>query len=164
MTRDELADALWPDESDPARWGSRLSVLLSTVRRVLKGGIHADRQTVALDLDSVDLDLVRLHDADDAATIVALHSGPFLAEEAAEEWRRGPHDEALAVARQAGHRLLADALDTPDPAEATRLAHLLLGWDEGDAIAHDAAVEAAQLAGDPAAEAAARERRDAAFD
>lgn len=164
VRREELAEILWPDEPDPSVWGSRLSVLLSNVRRVLRGGVHADRQTVALDLDAVDLDLVRLHAADDDAAIVELHAGPFLAEEAAEEWRRGAHDEALSHARQAGHRLLTTALDTPDPAEATRLAHLLLAWDEGDAIAHDAAVEAAQLAGDPAAEAGARERRDAAFD
>ncbi|MEM8708055.1 MAG: alpha/beta fold hydrolase [Actinomycetota bacterium] len=163
VRREELAEILWPDEPDPSVWGSRLSVVLSNVRRVLKGGIHADRQTVALDLDAVDLDLVRLHRAGDDAEIVALHTGAFLAEEAAEDWRRGAHDEALAVARQAGHRLLVTALDTPDPVEATRLAHLMLAWDEGDAIAHDGAVEAAQLAGDPAAESAARARRDAAF-
>ena len=163
VRREELAEILWPDEPDPSVWGSRLSVLLSNARRVMHGGIHADRQTVALDLDSVDLDLVRLHAAEDHTEIVDLHAGPFLAEEAAEDWRRGAHDEALSIARQAGHRLLTTALDTPDPAEATRLAHLLLGWDEGDAIAHDGAVEAAQLAGDPAAETAARKRRAAAF-
>ncbi|MEM9465508.1 MAG: alpha/beta fold hydrolase [Actinomycetota bacterium] len=163
VRRDELADILWPDEADPSVWGSRLSVVLSTARRVLRGGIHADRQTVALDLDSVDLDLARLHDASDDTTILDLHAGPFLAEEATEDWRRGAHDEALSIARQAGHRLLNRALDAPVPAEATRVAHLLLAWDEGDAIAHDAAVEAARLAGDPAAEAAARARRGAAF-
>lgn len=163
VRREELAEILWPDEPDPSVWGSRLSVLLSNVRRVLRGGVHADRQTIALDLDAVDIDLVRLHAAEDDDAIIALHTGPFLAEEAAEDWRRGAHDEALSLARQAGHRLLSAALDQPDPAEATRLALLLLAWDEGDAIAHDGAVEAAQLAGDPAAEAAARERRDAAF-
>lgn len=163
VRREELAEILWPDEPEPAVWGSRLSVLLSNVRRVLQGGIHTDRQTVALDLETVALDLARLHEQTDDNTIVETHAGPFLPEEIAEDWRRGAHDEALAVARQAGHRLLTAALDAPEPAEATRLAHLLLSWDEGDAIAHDAAVEAAQLAGDPAAEATARTRRDAAF-
>ena len=102
-------------------------------------------------------------DVEHDATVVALHAGPFLTEEVGEDWRRGAHDEALSVARQAGHRLLTAALDASDPAEATRLAHVLLAWDEGDAIAHDAAVEAAVLAGDPAAESAARARREAAF-
>lgn len=164
VRREELADLLWPDEPDPSVWGSRLSVQLSTVRRVLRGGIVADRQTIALDLDTVAVDLTHLHALDDDEAVVAQHAGPFLPEEAADEWRRGPHDEALAVARAAGHRLLGAALDEPDPTRATRLAHTLLGWDEYDAIAHDGAVEAAILAGDPAAEAAARSRRDAAFD
>ena len=159
VRREEIAELLWPDEPDPAVWGARLSVQLSTVRRVLGGGIIADRQTIALDLDDVDVDLVRLHSAADDESIVELHAGPFLPEEAAEEWRRGPHDEALAVARAAGHRLLTAALDRPDPERATQLAHLLLSWDEFDVIAHDGAVEAAVLAGDPAAERAARDRR-----
>lgn len=163
VRREELADLLWPDEPDPAVWGSRLSVQLSTVRRVLRGGILADRQTVALDLDAVDVDLVRLHALDDDEAVVALHAGPFLPEEAAEGWWRGPHDAALAVARAAGHRLLTAALDAPDPQRATELAHLLLGWDEFDAVAHDGAVEAAVAAGDPAAAAVARARRDAAI-
>ena len=124
----------------------------------------ADRQTIAVDLDAVDLDLVHLHASDDDEAIVDLHAGPFLPEEAAEDWRRGPHDEALSVARAAGHRLLTAALDAPDPERATELAHRLLSWDEFDAIAHDGAVEAAVAAGDPAAEAAARARREAAFD
>lgn len=165
VRREELAEILWPDEPDPTVWGARLSVVLSNARRVLRGGIHADRQTVALDLDALDLDLARLHaESGDDAALIALHTGPFLPEEITETWRRGAHDEALTVARQAGHRLLAAALDAPDPAESTRLAHLLLAWDEGDVIAHDAAIEAARLAGDPAAEAAARRRRSAMFD
>lgn len=163
VRREELADLLWPDEPDPGVWGSRLSVLLSTVRRVLRGGVIADRQTIALDVHAVDLDLVRLHAAGDDATIVELHAGAFLPEEAAEDWRRAPHDEALAVARAAGHRLLVEALDVPDPRRATELAHRLLSWDEFDAIAHDAAIEAAVISGDPATEAAARARRDAAL-
>ena len=163
VRREELADLLWPDEPDPAVWGSRLSVQLSTVRRVLHGGIVADRQTIALDLDMVDTDLVRLHAATDDHEIVALHAGRFLPEEAAEEWRRGPHDAALALARSAGHRLLSEALDAPDLRRATELAHMLLEWDEYDAIAHEGAIEAAVAAGDPAAAAAARDRRDAAL-
>ena len=164
VRREELADLLWPDEPDPTVWGSRLSVQLSTVRRVLKGAVIADRQTIALDLDTVDLDLAHLHASTDDDEIVGLHAGPFLPEEAAEDWRRGPHDEALSVARAAGHRLLTAALDAPEPVRATELAHRLLGWDEFDAIAHDGAVEAAIAAGDPAAEATARTRRDAAFE
>lgn len=163
VRREELADLLWPDEPDITVWAPRLSVQLSTVRRVLSGGIIADRQTIALDLDAVDVDLVRLHESDDDDEIVATHVAPFLPEEAAEEWRRGPHGAALVVARSAAHRLVTAALDDHQPARAAELAQLLLTWDELDAVAHDAAVEAAEMSGDPAGSTAARARRQAAL-
>ncbi len=163
VRREELADLLWPDQPDPAVWGARLSVQLSTVRRVLHGGIVADRQTISLDLQGVDVDLVRLLAAPSDADILEIYQGAFLPEEAAEEWRRAPYVEALTAARGAGHRLLTVALDAPDPERATQLANLLLSWDEFDEVAHDAAIAAADAAGDPAGAATARARREAAF-
>ncbi|MGI9577725.1 MAG: hypothetical protein ACR2OH_05980, partial [Microthrixaceae bacterium] len=143
---------------------SRLSVQLSTVRRVLHGGVVADRQTISPDLDAVDVDLVRLHASEDDAEIVRLHAGEFLPEEADQEWRRAPQAEALTVARAAGHRQLTAALDASNPTRAAELANRLLTWDEYDAIAHEAAIEAAGLAGDPAAEARARARMESALE
>ena len=57
VTRDELAEMLWPDEAGSDRLGARLSVLLSNVRRVLGGGVVADHAAVRMDLDHVQLDL-----------------------------------------------------------------------------------------------------------
>ena len=52
VPRDELAELLWPDELDPAKRSARLSVVLSNIRRVLGGGLVADRDAVRLDLDA----------------------------------------------------------------------------------------------------------------
>lgn len=43
VPRDELVQMLWPDEPDAVKLGARLSVLLSNIRRVLGGGLVADR-------------------------------------------------------------------------------------------------------------------------
>ena len=45
VTRDELTELLWPGEVSD-RLSARLSVQLSAVRRVLHGGVVADRSTV----------------------------------------------------------------------------------------------------------------------
>ena len=80
---------LWPEESDPAKLSARLSVVLSNIRRVLGGGLVADRDAVQLDLRAVDLDLVPLVEAigrgDDAA-VLSHYAGPVLPEEAYEDW------------------------------------------------------------------------------
>ena len=44
VTREELFDMCWPDETDTSKLGARLSVQLSAVRRVLGGGVIADRR------------------------------------------------------------------------------------------------------------------------
>ncbi len=71
VTREELFDLLWPDEHNPQKLGARLSVQLSAVRRVLKGAVIADRQTVALNLDEVSTDLERFLAASFDDAIVA---------------------------------------------------------------------------------------------
>jgi pimeloyl-ACP methyl ester carboxylesterase/DNA-binding SARP family transcriptional activator len=113
VPRDELADLLWPDEVDPARRGARLSVVLSNIRRVLGGGLVADRDAVRLDLDAVDLDLVAVQEAmaagDDAA-LAAAHTGPVLPEDAYEDWVIATRDR-VASAVASAHRRLASAAE-----------------------------------------------------
>lgn len=74
VTRDELIDVLWPDDDSP-RLSARLSVQLSNVRRVLGGGVIADRSTARLDVDAVDLDLVQWLALEDPAELINGFSG-----------------------------------------------------------------------------------------
>ena len=65
ITREAAAETMWPEE-DPEPLGNRLSVALSTIRKVLDPGrrhppdhyVVADAQTIALRLDRVDVDLI----------------------------------------------------------------------------------------------------------
>jgi DNA-binding SARP family transcriptional activator len=97
VPRDELIDLLWPNEDDPRPLPARLSVQLSTVRRLLGGGVIADRDSVRLDTRAVEVDLVELHDAlragrdDDAAV---LYRGEFLPEDAYADWAIAPRHRA----------------------------------------------------------------------
>ena len=89
VPRDVLIEMLWPDESDPIQLGARLSVLLSNIRRVLKGGLAADRAAVRLDLDTLRLDVHSVYDAlargDDKGAVDA-YRGPVLPEDAYDDW------------------------------------------------------------------------------
>ena len=90
VPREQLIDMLWPDEATPlARLGARLSVQLSAVRRVLGGGVTADRTSIRIDPDVVHLDLVTFDAAareHDDATIVATYRGGFLPEDPYDGW------------------------------------------------------------------------------
>ena len=111
VPREQLVEMLWPGESDIGRMGARLSVLLSNVRRVLGGGIIADRAAVALDVAAVELDLRGVFDAlaegDDVA-VVRAYAGPVLPEDAYDDWAS---DARAAVTRAVigAHRRLAKA-------------------------------------------------------
>ena len=48
VPREQLIDLLWPEDLGEQRLSARLSVQLSTVRRVLGGGVVADRDSVRL--------------------------------------------------------------------------------------------------------------------
>ncbi|MGI9595027.1 MAG: alpha/beta fold hydrolase, partial [Acidimicrobiales bacterium] len=104
VPREELIELLWPGEADSGRLGARLSVQLSGVRRVLGGGVIADRQTVALDLAEVATDLDDYGRIEDERAIVEAYGGEFLPEDRAEDWSAGPRDEArgrfIAAARR----------------------------------------------------------------
>jgi pimeloyl-ACP methyl ester carboxylesterase/DNA-binding SARP family transcriptional activator len=147
VTRDELFDLLWPDEVDRHRLGARLSVQLSGVRRVLRGGVIADRQSVRLDLQEVDTDLEALFRAPDDAAIVAAYPGPFLPDDRYEPWTEGARAEAQArfapSARREAHRLL----DRGEPDAAVQLALRLRDIDRYDEDTHRLLITALDRAG-----------------
>lgn len=86
VTREELIDILWPDERSD-RLGARLSVQLSAVRRVLGGGVVADRSTVRLDLSAVSVDLEGWFRLTDDRAVVEGFADP-LPEYRYEDWAR----------------------------------------------------------------------------
>ena len=166
VPRDELVELLWPDELDPARTGARLSVVLSNIRRVLGGGIVADRDAVRLDLDAVHVDLADLASAiaagDDAA-VVRCATGPLLPEDPYEDWAgaaRGRIDAAVASARR---RLAGAAAAEGRWDEAVDHAHAMLAVDGFDERAHELLVGALRSAGRHGEAAVAADRYRAAM-
>ena len=145
VTRDELTELLWPDELDPARRSARLSVVLSNIRRVLGGGILADRDAVRLDLDAVQLDLVGLNDAiaagDDAA-VVAHCTGPVLPEDAYDDWAMVARDRFSAAVGSARRRLAGNAAEEERWDEVVDHARAMLELDQFDEWAHELLVRA----------------------
>lgn len=161
VTRDELFDLLWPDESDRNKLGARLSVQLSHVRRVLGGGVIADRETVALDRSHVSTDLdAALSADDDAATIEAI-TGEFLPDDRYEDWT-APMREQLRSSLAGALRRRVDAssgrAETVD--ERVAMARRLVEIDEWSASSHLLLIEALEAAGDTTGARLARERLD----
>ena len=136
VTRDELIDQLWPDEHDMAKLGARLSVQLSGVRRVLGGGVIADRQSVRLDLGEVSTDLEAFHAASDDAAIVAAYAGEFLPDDRFEDWATGVRDEARSRFVAAARRLAHRSRDKGDHVRAASLARRLVEVDRYDEDGH----------------------------
>jgi DNA-binding SARP family transcriptional activator len=128
VTREAAAEALWPEE-DPQPVANRLSVALSTIRKVLDPGraypadhyVLADARAIALRADHVDVDLIEfLRVADQAIDLMArgdraaaigplrrarqLYAGDFLEEDLYEDWAVEAREEArsrlLTVLRQ----------------------------------------------------------------
>ena len=118
ITREAAAEALWPAE-DPQPLANRLSVALSTIRKVLDPGrryppdhyVVADARTIALRPDHVDVDLIEfLRVADQAIDLMArgdraaaigplrrarqLYAGDLLEEDLYEEWAVEAREEA----------------------------------------------------------------------
>lgn len=125
VMRDELFDLLWPDETDRTKLGSRLSVQLSHTRRVLGGGIIADRETVTLDRALVTSDFDRLLSTDSDDEIVELGAGPFLPEDRYEDWAEPYRQQVRTTVTAAIRRRLAslEADGGADSPEAIRLAN-----------------------------------------
>jgi pimeloyl-ACP methyl ester carboxylesterase/DNA-binding SARP family transcriptional activator len=136
VTRDELIDLLWPEVGDSERLGARLSVQLSAVRRVLRGGIVADRASVRLDLHHVEVDIERWFEMADDASIVGGHAGEFLPDDRYEDWSAALRREIQSRFAASLHRLAerSDALD------ALELWHRALGEDPYDERSHTSLV------------------------
>jgi pimeloyl-ACP methyl ester carboxylesterase/DNA-binding SARP family transcriptional activator len=132
VTRDELIDLLWPGVNDIERLGPRLSVQLSSVRRILGGGIVADRSSVRLDLDHVDVDLERWFDLPDDSSVVSGYHGDFLPNDCYDDWSAPLRDE-IRARYAAAVRRLADCSVAPDAIDLWRRA---LSYDPYDDRAH----------------------------
>jgi pimeloyl-ACP methyl ester carboxylesterase/DNA-binding SARP family transcriptional activator len=149
VTRDELIDMLWPDEFDRRKLGARLSVQLSAVRRLLRGGVIADRQTVSLNLDEVATDLEAFHNASDDRTIVAAYTGEFLPEDVYEDWTGAARDEVRSRFVIAARRVALLELQAKRFNRAIELGRRLLDVDRYDEGAHELVVTALFESGEP---------------
>jgi DNA-binding SARP family transcriptional activator len=140
VPRDELADLLWPDELDPAKRSARLSVVLSNIRRVLRGGLVADREAVRLDLAAVQVDLAAVRramaDGDDAALVEA-YAGPVLPEDAYEDWAITVRDSIASAVASAHLRLAGAAREDGRSDDVVRHARAVLELDRYDERAHE---------------------------
>ena len=132
VTRDELIEVLWPDGGDVERLGARLSVQLSAVRRILRGGVIADRSSIRLDLDHVDVDIERWFAQIDDTAIVAGHDGEFLPEDRYEDWSAPLRDEIRARFCGAARRLA----ETTRATDAIELWRRAISQDAYDESAH----------------------------
>lgn len=142
LTREQLFDLLWPDEGDTRRLGARLSVLLSTIRRILGGGIIADRQTIAIDLGEISTDLEELHSAGDDAAVSVAYTGDFLPEDRYDDWTTPVREEAAALFVGAARRLVAASTSADDHEQAAALSRRMIEIDPYDDVAHRSLVVA----------------------
>ena len=112
---------------------------LSLVRRVLGGGIIADRDSVRLDLEVVSLDLARLRQAvidRNWEEVVTIHCGEFLPEDAYEFWAQAPRERARTAYVSALGILAVAATDRGDHGRTIDLAYRVLEVDRFDSTAH----------------------------
>lgn len=139
VARDQLIDALWPDDIGTDRLSARLSVQLSMVRRILGGGIAADRASVRLDLDEINLDVDHLHravDANDLALVIDLYRGEFLPEDPYEDWAASARDRARRAYVRAAHDLARGAAANGDHEQAGDYAARIVTIDPFDEAGH----------------------------
>jgi DNA-binding SARP family transcriptional activator len=164
VTRDAAAELLWPGE-DAGRLPNRLSVALSTVRKVLDPErshdadyfIAADRQALSLRTEHVNLDVIRfLHAAEESLRLASrgdwgaaerrlreaesLYTGDFLEEDQYEDWTVDCREEARSAAQQVARLLARVAVDRGEEEEATRHLLRLLERDPYDADAWTALI------------------------
>lgn len=167
VPRPQLVELLWPDDLSD-RTANRLSVLLSTLRTVLSvpglpadaEPLVADRDTVALDLSLVDLDVAAFLGAAHLALVAhrrgeqaalslltdadELYLGEFLAEEPYEQWAIQVREEVRGR-YTAVLRALVQLVRDPDQQVGYLIRMLELDrYDEG---AHVRLVKALRAAG-----------------
>lgn len=150
VPREELTAMLWPGETDRVRLGARLSVLLSNVRRVLHGGVVADRDAVRLDLATSRVDLCEVYDAlakGDDEQAVAAFRGSVLPEDAYEDWAISARERLSFAVVGAHRRLAARAASAARTDEVVEHAEAILGLDPYDERAYESLVLALVEAG-----------------
>lgn len=150
VPREQLIDVLWPDGLASDRLSARLSVQLSTVRRILGGGIIADRDAVRLDLAEVRLDLDHLHqaaEAGDLAEAVHLYRGEFLPEDPFEDWATPARDHARRVYLRAAHGLVEQAVTAGDHERVADHAARIVLADPFDEAGHHRLIAALAAVG-----------------
>ncbi len=141
VTRDELTDLLWPEATEVDRLSARLSVQLSTVRRVLGGGIVSDRQSVRLDLTEVTTDLAEFHATTDDEATVAAYDGVFLPDDLYDDWTGQVRLESQTRFVEAALRLAQRAADSADHSRAAELAGRVVANDPYHEGAHQLVVQ-----------------------
>ncbi|MEE8600611.1 alpha/beta hydrolase [Euzebya tangerina] len=151
VPRSELQLLLWPGETDIRALGPRLSVQLSMARRVLGGGLTADREAVRLDLGAVDLDLQAFDQATSDTEIVAGYGGPFLPEEDDTEWAVPTRTAAAVRFAAAATRRATALLDEGLPGWAAEIARRMIEYDPYDLDGHELLVTALLRVEQPAA-------------
>jgi DNA-binding SARP family transcriptional activator len=160
LPREELIELLWPDV-DVAVGRSRLSVVLSMLRaaldpdrRLATDPLRADRQSVALDLDVVSVDveefLAMARDGlregsvgapDPTALVMAValgDEGDFLAEDPYADWARPLRGTVDRTRRELLRALAGLAEGADDPAAAVRWWNRLVELDPEDRSARRA--------------------------
>jgi DNA-binding SARP family transcriptional activator len=139
VARDALIELLWPDAEDVDKLGARLSVELSRVRRVLGGGVIADRSSVRLDLRDVSLDLAEFRNLlanDDLDAAIGLYRGDVLPEDAYDDWAMPVRDDTRVQFAIAAHRCADQAARSGDHGNVCALASRILATDPYDEPAH----------------------------
>ncbi|HEX6420344.1 MAG TPA: BTAD domain-containing putative transcriptional regulator [Acidimicrobiales bacterium] len=158
--RGVLLELLWPGE-DPAQTGSRLSVALSTARAVLDPGkrhpagwyLGADTDTVWLDVDHAEVDLVRFADlvaraeterkagpspsaTDALAAAEVAYVGDAFPEDPYEDWTVSARERVRSSYIWVARTLASDAAAAGDTATAVRCYLRVLEHDAYDEGAH----------------------------
>jgi DNA-binding SARP family transcriptional activator len=139
LPREQLIDLLWPDELEPpGKLGARLSVQLSTVRRILGGGVIADRDSIRIDPDVVQIDVVELDRAarnNDFEAVARYYTGTFLPEDQYDDWTTNVRARTRASFATAAKHLIAAAQATGQLDCALQHA---LAWLDSDLYDHNA--------------------------
>ena len=148
VPREQLIDMLWPNETDMRKLSARLSVQLSAVRRVLRGGVIADRQSVRLNLDEVSTDLEQLYRTSSLDSL-SVYEGELLPDDQYEDWAMQPRIEArnrfVTGARSELERLESEGAASV----AAELASRLVAIDGLDLNAWEAWIRSTDRRGEP---------------
>jgi DNA-binding SARP family transcriptional activator len=124
--------------------GARLSVQLSAVRRVLRGGVVADRSSIRLDLDEVDVDVEAWLALDTDDDIVDAYRGDLLPDDRYEDFT-GPLREEMRARMTAAAMNVVGRAD--DPSRQAEVARRVLTVDRFHEAAHHALTRALEEKG-----------------